>query len=278
MTKLFQSSIVSLHKPNGLIVGTGFLASSRYILTCGHVVNDALNLNEYEIPPKNSTVKITFQLRENRNSYEAKLIHFIPPLKNPTYGKAEDIALLELNSMGIPAHDLHSIPLIIEEQIFDKDFRVYGFPTDKGEWLKGSYLGVNAYNWIELDIDRHNVIGGFSGAPIWDNEKNGVSGLMVAGAKNQKAYMISMKSILSTFKELKEARRIENTDIFFREIFQGWVWKSNIESVDKLKFSILAFVETLIVVGISLSIWKYYDYFYHIIFGMIIAHLFFFKN
>lgn len=58
-----------------------------------------------------------------------------------------------------------------------------------------------------------------------------------------------------------------------REMFKDWVWISSVDSVDKLQFSILAFVETLLAVGVSFFVWFYYGFYGHIIIGLLLTFL-----
>ncbi|MDM8535454.1 hypothetical protein QUF70_01735 [Desulfobacterales bacterium HSG17] len=49
MTDLLKKSIVRIKKKNGNIVGVGFLVGDYQILTCAHVIKDALGINATQI-------------------------------------------------------------------------------------------------------------------------------------------------------------------------------------------------------------------------------------
>jgi len=70
----------------------------------------------------------------------------------------------------------------------------------------------------------------------------------------------------------------QNGTIFSKEMFKNRVWISSLESADKLQFSILALVETLVAVGVSFFIWIYYGFYWHIVTGLIVSPLFFLRT
>lgn len=42
MTTSLNSAIAHIRTPNGRIIGAGFLVGQRQVLTCAHVIDDAL--------------------------------------------------------------------------------------------------------------------------------------------------------------------------------------------------------------------------------------------
>jgi len=62
MADRIVASIVRILAPNEKIVGAGFLASERHVLTCAHVIAQGLSIpqNALEIP--NSEIRLDFPL------------------------------------------------------------------------------------------------------------------------------------------------------------------------------------------------------------------------
>ena len=50
--KAFKASISRIYHGNGAVVGAGFLVSNEYVLTCAHVITQALGIpqNTQEMP------------------------------------------------------------------------------------------------------------------------------------------------------------------------------------------------------------------------------------
>jgi len=214
---IYNASIVSIHNANGKIIATGSLVASNYIITTYQNIAYLDNLT------------ITFALRSPQSSFEATLIDF-----NETY----NIALLQIKS-DTP----FSVPLITAH--YGEGFVVYGFDTPTGEWIEGEYKGSLANGLWQITIPKP-IGSGFSGSPIWDFTNGGISGVM-----NDAHSMIPIQKVIDSFKPLKEALRLENPNILSKEMFKGWVWTSSVESADKLQFSVLALLETVLAVSIS---------------------------
>jgi len=47
MATQLEPSIVRIRKSNGTVVGAGFLVQEKYVLTCAHVVAQALGISLY---------------------------------------------------------------------------------------------------------------------------------------------------------------------------------------------------------------------------------------
>jgi hypothetical protein len=48
MPESIDTSLVRIHTKAGGVAGAGFLVGERYILTCAHVIAQALGLADYE--------------------------------------------------------------------------------------------------------------------------------------------------------------------------------------------------------------------------------------
>jgi hypothetical protein len=241
--KVYNASIVSIYNANNEIVGSGFLVTSNYIITSYENISNLKNL------------KVTFALRDPQMSFEAKLID-----SNSTH----NIALLEIES-----EEPFNPPLTTTAE-YGGEFVVCGFDTQTNSWLEGSYKGDLSDGKQQITLEQEPIIAeSFSGAPIWDIAKGGISAMILDSGS-----MIPIQKVIETFKPLQEALRSENSDILSQEIFKDWVWKSSVESADRLQFSVLALIETVLAVSISFYIWFTYDFYWHIIIGLVVAPLY----
>jgi hypothetical protein len=180
----FDSSIVRIYSKSERVIGAGFLVSSKYILTCAHVVADALGLPRSTTEMPEEKISLDFPLVSVGERFKAKVVFWCPLSPDE---QIEDIAGLELdNSLSI----LPSISLVPSDNWHEHSFRVYGFPVGQpnGVWATGILRGRTAKDWVQLeDVKKpgYQLEPGFSGAPIWDNNLQGVAGIAVAAEMNR---------------------------------------------------------------------------------------------
>ena len=89
MTTPLESAIVRIRTANGTIVGAGFLVTDRHILTCAHVVADALDLPHDSPDAPQGELNLDFPLIAPGQMLTAHVVHWQP---------AADVASLELAS------------------------------------------------------------------------------------------------------------------------------------------------------------------------------------
>jgi hypothetical protein len=100
MTKQLITSTVRIFATNGAVIGAGFLVSNRHILTCAHVVAQALDLpTDTKIAPA-TPIHMDFPLIAPRKIFTAKVICWQPMQIDLTIilENGEDIAVLELET------------------------------------------------------------------------------------------------------------------------------------------------------------------------------------
>jgi hypothetical protein len=183
------------------IFGTGFLAAPQHIVTCAHVVADALRVARSSHERPTAPVHLDFPLLPQHPACVAEVVH---------WDVAHDIAVLV--TQGSPPQDSQPVPLLDTEAIslWGHPIGVLGFPaaSDEGEWARGELLGPRADGWVQLnDTQQHGyfVKRGFSGTPVWDHELGGVVGLVVAAhAAAQVAYIIPAHVVLAALAGLIE--------------------------------------------------------------------------
>ena len=167
----FQAGVASIIDAGGKAVGTGFVVTSDgLIVTCAHVVDiarsdDFIHLIFYDPNSK----------KEKREVRVAKV--------EPDYWRdaaAEDVAFLRLE--GLLPNEVISLPLGSSFNTQEQTFLSLGFPEAKpydgmlGECRIIGYVYEDSIALLQLS--SHQVSKGFSGAPIWDEGRHVVIGMV----------------------------------------------------------------------------------------------------
>jgi tetratricopeptide (TPR) repeat protein len=177
-----ELSILRIYDQAQRVISAGFLVDDMRVITCAHVIQDALGSSQEIKLSAQLTVKVDFPLLPQQKTYFARVVFL-------DYEK--DIAGLELTSD--PPVGAQPVRLVIPDQeLWGHTFRTLGFPSsyDDGVWASGVLRGKNAGGWIQIEDTKnigHNVRSGFSGAPVWDEELEAVVGMVILADKNQNA-------------------------------------------------------------------------------------------
>ena len=191
MTVQLDPAVVRLRDQHGRVVGAGFLAGERQVLTCAHVVSRALGLAE-DRPPLGAEVQLDFPLVARDRMVAATVVVWHAPAAD---GEG-DVAGLELRDD--PPQGVRPARLLVADELWRHEFRTFGFPAgyDDGVWATGRLLARQAMRWVQMeDVKQtgYRVEPGFSGAPVWDDELDGVVGITVAAERRPEvraAYLI----------------------------------------------------------------------------------------
>ncbi|MCC5599388.1 nSTAND1 domain-containing NTPase [Nostoc favosum] len=236
MAAPLELSIVRIYSNGGKVIGAGFLVSQKYILTCAHVVADALGLSRTTAQMPDAEITLDFPLVAAKQLFQAQVVFWLPV--NPSMA-VEDIAGLELKHS--PPDKVLLAPLITSDDWAGHPFGVLGFPAGQpdGVWATGVLRGRTAKGWVQVeDVKQpgYKLEPGFSGAPIWDRELQGIAGIAVAVDINRPeakvGFMIPTQVLVSEWSVLREQAiascpyrglfpfREEDTRFFFgRDIF-----------------------------------------------------------
>ncbi len=183
MTIPLELAIVRIYSHEGSVSGAGFLVSQKHVLTCAHVVAFAVGTpaDSSEMPTRE--VSLDFPRVASGEKLTAKVVFWLPV--NPSKF-VEDIAVLELASpLPEVARPVH---LVTSEELWGDRFRVFGFPAGQpsGVWASGELRARNAKGWVHLEAVKETGYAlekGFSGAPVWDENLDGVVGMAVAAER-----------------------------------------------------------------------------------------------
>jgi hypothetical protein len=192
VTLQLHPAVVRLHDEHGRVTGAGFLAGKREILTCAHVVTRTLGLPDGVRPPADAQVRLDFPLIAPKQIVTATVAVWHPPAADSN----GDVAGLKLT--GAPPAGARAARLLMADELWGHEFRTFGFPMghDDGVWGSGRLLAHQATGWIQMeDVKQtgYRVELGFSGAPVWDDQLDGVVGITVAAERRPEvrtAYLI----------------------------------------------------------------------------------------
>jgi tetratricopeptide (TPR) repeat protein len=213
MTKPFEASIVRLRTADGSIVGAGFLVADRRVLTCTHVVADALGIPGDTGGEPGGTLHLDFPLIVPGDIRIARVI---------LWQIEKDVAGLELNA-DLPA-GAQPVCLVTTKDFWLHPFRAFGFPTgyDDGVWVSGVLRGRQATGWVQIEDVKEPgywVQPGFSGTPVWDEQLHGVVGMAVAADIQpgiKAAFMIPARSLIEAWPDLT-LRSLDVNDLVYLE-------------------------------------------------------------
>jgi hypothetical protein len=171
-----------MYAADGRVVGAGFLVGERHILTCAHVIAQALDLPDDAPDRPPSPISLDFPQLASHTLLTAEVVFWYPV---QTDGRGDIAVLKLLDKPPVGAKAVHFAPA---EQIWEHPYRAFGFPArlDDGVWSNGRLLGRQGTNWIQLEDDKipgFAVIAGFSGTPVWDEHLQGVVGMIVAASQ-----------------------------------------------------------------------------------------------
>jgi hypothetical protein len=199
MTEQLMSSIVRILDEKDAVVGAGFLVSKRQVLTCAHVVAQALGLSEDAPGMPTAGIRLDFPLVAPEHILRGRIILWQPET---------DIAGLELDDD--PPAGAQPVHLVRAKDLWGHAFRAFGFPAgyDDGVWASGVLRGRTGAGWVQIEDVKtpgYWVQPGFSGGPVWDEQLAGVAG-MVTAAETQPgvkaAFIIPNQILVQTWPEL----------------------------------------------------------------------------
>jgi hypothetical protein len=178
----YQATIARVYDQNSNVIGTGFLVAPQYLLTCAHVVIQALGLETIDFPKQSLKVDFpgrTDSLKATVTLWRPCLSYFETRFYNVKPG--EDIALLKLE---LKLEGLKPIPIAKNlETIHNLAFNILGFPEKEVEETNGTIRALQqSRQWYQLQIEqgRPPIVGGFSGSPLWCPEQQSIIGMTVA--------------------------------------------------------------------------------------------------
>ncbi len=175
------------------VVGIGFLVAENYALTCAHVVGEALLIFSSIANVPDGEIQVDFPLANSTEKIKATVVYWHPTSDLNSDLIIEDIAVLKLEYLPSQAQPTR---LILSENISKHPFKVFGCPQGVafGVWATGVLSEQNAKQWVQLEdtkVTGYAIAKGFSGSPVWDEQLQGVVGMVVAADSRREAAKVS---------------------------------------------------------------------------------------
>jgi hypothetical protein len=160
----------------GTLLGSGFVLPGGLVATCAHVVRGV------------DGVTAQFPLL-GLDGCAAEVVE---------RDDESDVAILRLLD---PPEAVRDAPVRLDTDLFGHSFRVLGF-TDaepEGVWVKGKLAGHLGSGRVQMAVDPHHerIVAGFSGAPVWDEQLDGVVGMVVtrSGSNDATAHLVPVSRL-----------------------------------------------------------------------------------
>jgi hypothetical protein len=201
---LAATACLRVRDTTGEVVGSGFLVGPDLVATCAHVVAAAVGADPFAPLPPQAALDLDFPaLANGPRSRSARVRRWVPIGDDGT----GDVALLRLDAPA-PAGSVMP-PVRRVDRLWDHPFRVFGFPEGRwdGVWATGRIRGGQGTGWFQLQGTPGDqpIEGGFSGAPVWDDETGAVVGMTVAADRDPTvttAYLLPVEQVLGLDPEL----------------------------------------------------------------------------
>lgn len=182
-----NTAVARIFNTNGKIIGAGVLVSDTHVLTCAHVVNNALGRGRdtFERPPTDTSITFDFPVVAIGVRLRAKIVawQFEP--------ERTDLAGLELVD-PLPAAIQ---PARLKPIIPPAPVATFGFPKgyNRGVEIPSELTTRVGGNWLQMnttDPNRRFISGGFSGGPVWASDGSGIIGIIAESDSEEVAYCI----------------------------------------------------------------------------------------
>jgi Trypsin-like peptidase domain len=189
MSEQLKASIARIFlSGQDITVGVGFLVPEKHVLTCAHIIVQALGLKDTSYMPE-ANLSLDFPFVTPGRPFSARVVCWKPK-------DEDDIAVLELETL--PPVTAHPVRLVTAQEPWGHPFRAFGFPIDydKGVWASGVLRQWNVGGWLQIEginAPGHRIVQGFSGTPVLDEQLDGVVGMVVESDRQEHtkaAYLI----------------------------------------------------------------------------------------
>lgn len=197
------AAIVRVFTSSGDVVGTGFCVDEVTVLTCAHVVAAALGIADTTTTMPETPISLDFPLVASGYKLTAQVVFW----QSVQIDGGGDIAVLQLKG-PLPV-GTKVARLVIAGDLWDHTFRACGFPRshDQGIWASGKLRAREATGWVQIEdikVTGTRVQQGFSGGAVWDEQLDGVVGMVVAADEDASkiAYIIPSTVLVKAYPAL----------------------------------------------------------------------------
>lgn len=207
----YEKAIARIFDNQGHVIGTGFLVAPGYVLTCAHVVLQAIGIEkdkfaEYKQKPQ-EPISLDFPILASGQRIQAEVIEWLP------YSlESGDVAVLKLSTSE--PEGVRAIPLVVvsANEVEKDEHFVYGFGNNLGGRSdayrpKTTVAGARFQLCRVGDPNDETIQAGFSGAPVWNQVRQCVIGMVATAVvfkdeQKSKAYAIPIKELQVVLKQI----------------------------------------------------------------------------
>jgi hypothetical protein len=168
-------------------IGVGFLVDPRHVLTCAHVVGDALGDRDGLLnapAPVGRPIRLDFVCKRAAKLADCYVAKVVPAAWHPQAGtkRPVDVAVLEIDA-AVPLPPRAAPVRTCRKTYTNDSFSAYGIKEGLGDgtYVEGKFAGELSEDRIEVVADRADVAirAGCSGAAVWNMTRRGVAGMIV---------------------------------------------------------------------------------------------------
>src|SRR4028119_104725 len=207
----YERAIARIFDHQGHVIGTGFLIAPGYVLTCAHVVLQAIGIAKeeyakYEGQPQ-ARIALDFHVLASGQKIEAEVVGWLP------YSlESGDVAALKLLTSEPGAAKPIPLDEVSRAEVENDEHSAYGFGNSVGgrsdAYRPKTTVAGGRFQLCKVgDPNDETIQPGFSGAPVWNRERQRVIGMVATAvvAKDEqksKAYVIPTKELRPVLKQV----------------------------------------------------------------------------
>lgn len=216
----YEKAIARIFDQRENVIGTGFLVAPGYVLTCAHVILQAIGIQKedfaaYQGQPQ-ERITLDFHILASNQKIHAEVVAWLP------YSlESGDVAALRL--LTSEPDGAKPIPLVEVARLAveNEPHSAYGFGNSVGGRSdtyqpKTTVAGGRFQLCKQGDPTDETIQSGFSGAPVWNSKRGCVIGMVATAVvpkdeqkSKAKAYVIPTQKLQPILKEI-DARCLQD--------------------------------------------------------------------
>ncbi|MFD7511991.1 trypsin-like peptidase domain-containing protein, partial [Streptomyces sp. NPDC059853] len=180
------AALLTVRGADGGPVGVAFLATTHTALTCSHV-----------LPPEADEALVVPAITTEGNR---------EPVRCTVERRDGDIAVLRF---AAPPPGTAPVPLAYPGD-WNRRVRAFGYPVGRpdGVWQESVLRGLQSGGRVQIDKvpgGAYEIIGGFSGSPVWDAERGAAVGMVAThDTRAPAAFIIPLQRLCAEVAEIRD--------------------------------------------------------------------------
>jgi hypothetical protein len=216
ITAQFRAATVRIFNLRDVVVGAGVLIADRHLVTCAHVVAQALGTKGTDADPPAGQIQLDFPLLAPNQRMGARVVAWRPDRvgTDGAVSDESDLAILELE--GDPLEGSMPPRLTFVDDLWGHRFRAFGFPAqyNGGTYATGVLRAGGTDGRILIEDTKQTgffIQPGFSGGLVWDEDADGMVGIAVTAdtrAELRAAFIIPIAILVRVWPALAEPENL----------------------------------------------------------------------